>query len=134
MTIRGKTFVRLLALLFPILSAGTVAGCDPAYGPVIANATDESMEITVSYTDRESAGTLGPHNAVWQSTPGRIVRSLLIVENGRRREVTDEEIAALSRGLSTAEDALIIVRANSIEVRSLNAARHAGFFAKRQDW
>jgi len=39
-----------------------------------------------------------------------------------------------SRGPSTADDALISVRANSIEVRSLNAARHAGFFSKRQDW
>jgi hypothetical protein len=124
--------IKLGALILALPSVALLGGCDPALGPVIANGTDDVLEITVRFSDRPSEVRLEPHQVYWQLKPARTVESLVITENGQHREVGCAELGALLRQISTPDDALILLRGTAIEVRSISEAKREGFFSKRQ--
>ena len=127
-----KVCIKLGTLILALPSIALLGGCDPAFGPAIANGTDDVLEITVRFSDRPSVVRLEPHQVYWQLKPGRMVESLVITENGQHREVGSAELGTLLKQISTPDDALILLRRTAIEVRSISEAKREGFFSKRQ--
>lgn len=123
--------MKLGALILAIPAVALLGGCDPAFGPAIVNGTDDTLEITVHFSDGLSEVRLEPHRVFWQLKPGRVVESLVVIENGQHREISSEELGALPKRFSTPDDALILIHTNAIEVRSLSEAKREGFFSKR---
>jgi hypothetical protein len=124
--------MKLGALIVAIPAIAILCGCDPAHGPAIANGSDDALEITVHFSDGPSEIRLQPHQVFWQLKPGRVVESLVVIDNGQHREIGSEQLGALLKRLSTLDDALILLRTNAIEVRSISEAKREGFFSKRQ--
>ncbi len=127
---RARTMKRSL-FLFAVFAALFLSGCDVARGPAIFNGTDHVLEITARFADGPSDVRLEPHQVYWQLKTGRVLQSLVVIENGQRREIGSDVLEPLLKRVAKSDDVLVIVRADTIDVRSISEAKQQGLFDQR---
>ena len=123
--------MKLGAFLFAVLAVFLLSGCDVARGPAIFNGTDHVLEITARFADGPSEVRLEPHQVYWQLKTGRVLQSLVVIENGQRREIGSQVLEPMLKRIAAPDDALVLLRTDTIDVRSISEAQREGVFSKR---
>ena len=108
-----------------------LGGCDVARGPAIFNDTDHVLQITARFADGASEVRLEPHQVYWQLKTGRVLQSIVVIENGQRREIGSDVLEPLLKQIAKSDDLLVLVLTDTVDVRSISEAKQEGFFANR---
>jgi hypothetical protein len=130
-TLGGVAKMRL-ALLLSVVLAGLLSGCDSALGPAILNDTDGVIRITAQFSTGPLECSLQPHQSFVQISSGHILESVAIASRDRRMEFGKDRLEAMVKGLAQ-DDVLVVVRPDSIDVRSLKEARQQGLLKPIQN-
>jgi hypothetical protein len=110
---------------FLIIAAAPVccvvlSGCDPAYGPVIANGCAVSITIRAAFSDGKSSdGVIPSGSDFWQRIEGRHLSSLVVTTaTGAHHTYTSRALDRL-RHSKPVKDELWIVSASDIRLEDL---------------
>ena len=123
--------MKLGLFLFAVLAAVLLGGCDVARGPAIFNGTDHVLQITARFDDGPSEVRLEPQQIYWQLKAGRVLQSLVVIDNSQRREIGSDVLGSLLKRIAKSDDVLVVVRADTVDVRSISEAKQEGLFTKR---
>jgi len=116
-------------LILAVIGIVLLSACDIARGPAFFNATDHVVVVTPRFTEGDpGSATLQPGQLFGQLARGIVLESFDVSENGRRREFGKESVEQMLRSVHSAEDALVILRTNTVEIRSLKEASRQRFF------
>jgi hypothetical protein len=117
----------ILAALAMVL----LGGCDVARGPAIFNGTGDVLQITARFDDGPFEVRLEPQQVYWQLKAGRVLQSLVLIDNDQRREIGSDVLGPLLKRFAKTDDVVVVVRADTLNVRSISEAKREGLFTKR---
>jgi hypothetical protein len=104
----SRLFIHLVGCSFLATRAVFALG-DPAYAPVILNASGAPVSFVASFTDgRSSSGSLPAGSDAWQRIKGRHLVSLQVVRAGQKHTYSFAQLDELRRNHPVLEELWVI--------------------------